>query len=58
LSGWIARFRVPAEIKHDQGTQFESSLFKEVTKIFGLKQATPQLITRNQMEQLNVGIDL
>jgi transposase InsO family protein len=37
LSGWIARFGVPAEIKHDQGTQFESSLFKEVAKIFGTK---------------------
>lgn len=34
LSGWIARFGVPAEIKHDQGTQFESSLFKEVAKIW------------------------
>jgi transposase InsO family protein len=37
LSSWIARFGVPAEIKHDQGTQFESSLFKEVAKIFGTK---------------------
>jgi transposase InsO family protein len=37
LLGWIARFGVPAEIKHDQGTQFESSLFKEVAKIFGTK---------------------
>jgi len=37
FSGWIARFRTPAQITTDQGRQFEADLFRSLTKFTGTK---------------------
>lgn len=37
LNSWIAQYGVPHEITTDQGRQFESQLFKELTRLCGTK---------------------
>lgn len=37
FENWIARYGVPLSICTDQGTQFESELFKELSKLCGFK---------------------
>ena len=37
MKHWISRFGFPDKIQSDQGAGFESNLFKEVCKIFGIQ---------------------
>ena len=39
MKHWISKYGVPNKIQSDQGSGFESKLFKEVCKIFGIHKA-------------------
>ena len=41
LSGWIARFGVPASVTSDRGRQFISELGRDVLHLFGIKLLKP-----------------
>ena len=38
--GWIRYFGEPVQIHHDQGTNFESDLMKQLCDVYGIEQAT------------------
>ena len=37
IEHWITKFGVPDQISHDLGSGFESALFKEIAKLFGMR---------------------
>ena len=37
LTHWVAKMGVPDSISHDKGSGFESLLFQEIAKVFGIK---------------------
>ena len=50
FNGWIARFGTPKTITTDQGTQFESLLFKALTNLIGSQRREHPLIILLPME--------
>jgi len=40
IKNWISRFGIPVRITSDQGRQFESAVFHELTKTLGIRHLT------------------
>ena len=49
----FSRTAIPLQILSDQGSQFLSSLVKELCRLLGIQQLRPRLIIRKQMEPWN-----
>nr|VZI31122.1 unnamed protein product [Spirometra erinaceieuropaei] len=57
LLHWVSNFGVPATVTTDHGSQFESTLFRELTSLLGTERLRRQHTILKQMASSNVSID-